>query len=373
MNMKFIGIISLMLMLSSCGFFGGDERPVYQGAEYYKNLEIPPDLTAPDTSGQLLIPKPSSEALHSFKKNNDLGVVVKPSFDGIRLVNNSGDSWLEIDKNAAYVWGRLLAFWESEGIELINERPLLGFMETDWTVRSLANMSFLQSLFQKLEPTQKEKFRVRVEKNKDDTKTRLYVTHSRIERSVTGEYGESVVWLSVPSDVEAESEILSRLVLFAGKNKAQAAELLKNYQSYSSLVAIDKTNTTTLTMKGSSEFVWNRTMRALDRMNMQDIRQERESNTIYFVVGEISNQYLNKEEDEVSQSSWLMNLFTDIDDKDLSSDIDRHYHLVLSVSNNRVLIEVIDEEETLNKDEDGYVSSTALAEQLRNILVEELE
>jgi hypothetical protein len=46
--MKITGLLLLMFVLSSCSLFGGDERPVYQGAEYYKNLEVPPDLTEPE-------------------------------------------------------------------------------------------------------------------------------------------------------------------------------------------------------------------------------------------------------------------------------------------------------------------------------------
>ena len=58
-SLRLLSVVFLLSTLTACGIFGGDERPVYQGAEYYKNLEVPPDLTAPDTADQLRVPKPT--------------------------------------------------------------------------------------------------------------------------------------------------------------------------------------------------------------------------------------------------------------------------------------------------------------------------
>jgi len=373
MTKRFIGIISLAVALSSCGMFGGDERPVYQGAEYYKNLEVPPDLTEPDTGGQVQIPKPTVAALQSFNDQNELGVVITPKFDGIRLVSNAGLSWAEVDNNAEYVWGRLLEFWQTEGVEVVETRPLLGFMETEWTARLDADAGFFKSIFQRLEPDQKDKFRVRLEKFDDGNKTRLFISHSRIEKVVGGEYGEDFTWVTLPSDLGVEREILSRMILFSGKNKEQAAQLLQHYRPYSTLIKVEKTDTTTLTMKGSMDFVWRRAMRALDRMNMKDIREEKEADTIYFIAGEISANSLDVEKDEIAESSWLMQLFTGVDEEELLANKNRHYRLQFSDIGGRILIEVKDAKDTQITDEDGDTYSTALTEQIRNILVENLE
>lgn len=372
-NRRVIYTVLMLLSISSCGLSGGEKRPVYQGAEYYKNLEVPPDLTRPDTSGELIVQKPTDEALQRFLDNNKLETVITPKFDGVRVVNSAGNSWIEVDNSVEHVWSKLLAFWEAEGTELVEVRPLLGFMETDWTERLDAGSGFFRSIMQKIEPDQKDKFRVRVESFDNNQKTRIYIAHSRIERTVRGEFADEYIWQTLSSDLEAEREIISRMALFAGLSDENTAQLLDNYRPYSSLVKMDRSNTTALTMKGSMDFVWRRAMRALDRMHMQDIREEKENNTIYFAVTKISAEELEVEEDELSKSSWIMRLFTGDAEKDFSTDKTRHYRLEFSEINGRIQIQVVDARESQATDEDGDISGTALAEQLRNILAEKLE
>lgn len=370
---RIVSALIIALFVSSCGLFGGDKRPVYQGAEYYKNLEVPPDLTEPDTSNQLTVQKPTDEALQRFRDNNKLETVITPKFDGVRMVSYAGDSWLEVDNSVEHVWAELINFWEAEGIKLVQERPLLGFMETDWVKRLGAESGFFRSMFQSFEPDEKDKFRVRVERFDDNKKTRLFISHSRIERMTSGEFADEFIWQSRPSDVDAEREIISRMALYAGLNKDQSIQLLDNYRPYSSLVKIDRTNTTALTMAGTMDFVWRRALRALDRMQMQDIREEKASSSIHFTVGKISDKDIQVEEDELSKTSWIMQLFTGVDEKNLASNENRKYRLQFSDIKGRIQIEVIDAKNSQTTDEDGDVSGSALAQQLRDILLKNLE
>jgi outer membrane protein assembly factor BamC len=367
-----LGLAIAVLIIASCT----NERPVYQGAEYYKNLEVPPDLTEPDRADELKVPKPTEEALQRFRDNNKLETVLTPKFDGVRMVSYAGDSWIEIDNNVEKVWPRLLEFWEQEGFEMVQVRPLLGFMETDWTEPLAGDKGYFSSIFQKFQPDAKDKFRVRIERFDDDTKTRLYVAHTRIERVVRGEYGDEFYWKTLPSNLEAEREIISRMAVFAGLDDAQSLALLENYRPYASLIKVDSTNTTALTMKGSMDFVWRRSMRALDRMRMQDIHEHKDSSTINFSVGKLSDEDLaiETEDDDLAKSSWLMQLFTGSDDdKELAGDKKRQYRLEFSDLGGRIQIVVKDARDSQQADDDGDVYSTALAEQLRDILVENLE
>ena len=366
-----LGLAVAVLVIASCT----NERPVYQGAEYYKNLEVPPDLTEPDRADELKVPKPTEEALQRFRDNNKLETVLTPKFDGVRMVSYAGNSWIEIDNNVEKVWPRLLEFWEQEGFEMAQVRPMLGFMETDWTEPLGGEKGYFSSLFQKFQPDAKDKFRVRIERFDNDTKTRLYVAHTRIERVVSGEYGDEFYWKTLPSNLEAEREIISRMAVFAGLDDAQSQALLENYRPYTSLIKIDSTNTIALTMKGSMDFVWHRSMRALDRMRMQDIHEHKDSSSINFSVGKLSDGELaiESEDDDLAKSSWLMQLFTGSDDKELASDKKRHYRLEFSDLGGRIQIVVKDARDSQQTDDDGDVYSTALAEQLRDLLVVNLE
>ena len=372
-----IAVITILLALSSCGLFSSNERPEYQGAEYYKNLEVPPDLTEPDTAEELRVPRPTEEALQRFRDNHKLDTVISPKFDGVRVVNYAGNSWIEIDNDVEHVWPRLLEFWEREGIDIVQQRPMLGFMETEWTERMGGEDGYFRSLFQKFEPDQKDKFRVRVERFEDDRKTRLYISHARAERVVFGEYSEEFVWVSKPSSLEAEREIISRMALFAGQSNEHTMALLENYRPYSSLVKTDRSSTTSLTMKGSMDFVWRRAVRALDRMRMQDIKPEPLNNTIHFVVpGSVDKELeVEVEEDELSQSSWLMNLFRSdsADSGDAGEQISRQYRLLFTDLDGVIEINVSDARNSATTDDDGDVYGTVLAEQIRNRLVIKLE
>ena len=372
-NIKWLSSVLTLLIISSCS----NDRPVYQGAEYYKNLEVPPELTEPNTGEQLDVPKPTEEALQRFRDNNKLETVLTPKFDGVRVVNYAGNSWIEVDNNIEKVWPRLLEFWETEGVKVAEARPLLGYMETEWTERLSPESGYFTSIFQKFQPDQKDKFRVRVEPFDNDQKTRLYIAHSRIERVVRGEYADEFTWVSRPSNLEAERELIARMSLFAGIKRNDSLQLLENYRPYSSLVKIDRTNTVALTMTGSMDFVWRRAVRALDRMQMQDIREEKQNSTIRFVVGKVSEEALDVEEDELAKSSWLMQLFTKTDDTNIASDITRQYRLVFTDVKGRIQIEVKDARNSQVSDTDqgadGDVSGTALAEQLRNLLAKNLE
>ena len=370
-----IALVLIVLLISSCSF-GGNERPVYQGAEYYKNLEVPPNLTPPDTSDELKVPKPTDEALKTFRKNNELEAVITPEFDGVRMVYFAGSSWLEVDNSVEQVWPKLIDFWKQEGIKLVQVRPRLGFMETAWVERKDSDAGFFRSMFQKFEPDQKDKFRLRVERFDNGGKTRVFVANSRIERVVyAGEDEQGMfIWESLPSDVEAEREIISRLAVYSGLTDDQTAGLLDNYRPYTSLVKTESTNATTLTMSGDMDFVWRRAMRALDRMNMDDIQEQRDNNTITFVVGTRSDEIMNSEkQDELSKTSWLMRLLSDKSEEDAATDINRQFRLEFTDLNGSIQIAVQDAKDSQTTDAEGNVRSSVRVEQIRNALVENLE
>ncbi|GMR01069.1 MAG: outer membrane protein assembly factor BamC [Gammaproteobacteria bacterium] len=364
-GLRFIAI-SMVLIVTACA----NERPVYHGAEYYKNLEIPPDLTAPDTGEDLKVPRPTEEALQRFRDNNKLETVITPKFDGVRTVTYAGNSWIEIDNDVDHVWPRLIEFWETEGIPLAQVRPLLGFMETRWIERLSNDVDgFFNSMLQSSYPDQREKFRVRVERFDHNSKTRLYVSHTRIERRLKSDDADEYIWVTLPSDIEAEREIISRMAIFAGLPKDKTQVLLENYRPYSSLVTTESSNSTTLTMKGSIDFVWRRAVRALDRLGMQEIKEQQNISTITFVVAKPEEKAKKLEGDELAKSSWLMQLFNEANQTASSMP----YQLEFTDLGGRIQIEVKDAGNSQTTDEDDDISGTAVVEQIRDALVKYLE
>ena len=316
----------LVLFLSACG---KNERPEYQGAEYYKSLELPPDLALEKSTAEMDIPEPTVSALEDFQSRHKLNKAVAPEFKGIRLKHDGSMYYLEVDAAPEVVWPKIEAFWENEGIRLLENRPMLGFIKTDWTkqlqIRDDAN--YFVRLFSKLEPDYRDMFRMRIEPAADRTKTHIFVAHYGIEVFVE-EDGDDLGkphWRGRKSDIELEREILSRLTLFAGLSENQAESLLKEYKPFQSYVtyketfraddidpeaqsSLGDTTVAVLSMKGSMDFVWYRAIRALDRLQMEDITLDKKNGRISFTLpAETRLTPADEEVDEIAESSWLMN------------------------------------------------------------------
>lgn len=315
------------LLITACG---KNDRPEYQGAEYYKSLELPPDLALEKSTPDIEVPRPTVAALEDFQAKHRLNKAVSPEFKGIRLKHEGNMYFLEVDAEPEVVWPKIEAFWDNEGVRVLENRPMLGFMKTDWTkqMQIREDDGYLRKLFSKLEPDFRDKFTMRIEPAADRTKTHVFVAHYGIEVLVeeSGDDQGSIQWRGRKSDVELEREILSRLTLFAGLSENQAESLLKEYKPFQSYVtyretfkgddidpeaqsALGDTKVAVLSMKGSMDFVWYRTIRALDRLQMEEITLDKKKGRISFTLPTDAQLSAADEEevDEIAESSWLMN------------------------------------------------------------------
>lgn len=315
------------LLITACG---NNDRPEYQGAEYYKSLELPPDLALEKSTPDIEVPRPTVAALEDFQAKHRLNKAVSPEFKGIRLKHEGSMYFLEVDAEPEVVWPKIEAFWDNEGVRVLENRPMLGFMKTDWTkqMQIREDDGYLRKLFSKLEPDFRDKFTMRIEPAADRTKTHVFVAHYGIEVLVeeSGDDQGSIQWRGRKSDVELEREILSRLTLFAGLSENQAESLLKEYKPFQSYVtyretfkgddidpeaqsALGDTKVAVLSMKGSMDFVWYRTIRALDRLQMEEITLDKKKGRISFTLPTDAQLSAADEDevDEIAESSWLMN------------------------------------------------------------------
>ena len=386
--MKMLKMSRMPLLLLSVAVLAacssdGDERPEYQGAQYYKSLEIPPDLTLQKTSEELVIPQPTQSALTEYQTASKLDQAVLPEFKGIRLKSDCGGLyWLEMDADPDSVWPKLEAFWEHEGIRLLQDEPQLGFMETEWSSRLVVDpdAGFLTRMFNKMEPDLLDRFRMRVETSDDREHTWVFVSHTGMERFVEGGDDDSrIIWRRRPSDPNLEREIIGRLLLFDGLSENQKEDLLKNYHPYQSYVhyvkivpdededqsSIDSSasQVAELTMTGSMDFVWHRVLRALDRLELTNIKADRAAGTIGFTSGsDIEMTQDVEQRDELSESSWLMKLLRGSDETKNTS---QEFTLKLTDQNGSVRLDLLDKR--------GMPADSVRAQQLRQALAQELD
>ena len=93
-SIKISVLMLSILIVTACG---KNERPEYQGADYYKSLELPPDLQLEKSTAEIEIPEPTSAALEDFQSRHKLNKAVAPEFKGIRLKHDGSMYFLEVD------------------------------------------------------------------------------------------------------------------------------------------------------------------------------------------------------------------------------------------------------------------------------------
>lgn len=198
----------------------------------------------------------SSTALNAEQK-------VAVAADGVELRSEGSLYWLQFDEDPDTLWPMLKNFWSNEGITLKKEEPLLGYMETDWT-RDLLTERLLSIVLSDQAPERRERFRLRVERLPDNQGTRVFINHSAYgimmdeEATYTG---------YLPASPQLEIEMLSRLALFSGATEEQADRMVSSFSVAELKAERINAERYDISMPGSLDFVRNKLIRVLDRMN----------------------------------------------------------------------------------------------------------
>jgi len=303
-------VLCSVMLLAACSS-DGEQRPEYMDSISLKGLEVPPTLTSPDTRQELTLPTPSAEAMKLLKQREDASVQgrVSPAFKGIALKSGDGLYWLEVQRDADSLWPVLEDFWAQEGIKLERDEPLLGFMETEWVkeYHPGESDSFLSNMFNKLSPDRLDRFRMRIERLADQQATKVFISHRGLEVYVNEEGGSS--WRQRASDPELEREMLKRLLLFAGLTEIQADDVLAAYTPYQARIRA-LPGDDVFEISGNPDYVWDRVMQALDRIGVDVTSQDKQQGKIQVVVNNVPQKLVKHDENDLDESSWMVQLFT---------------------------------------------------------------
>lgn len=369
-NIYFVAIATA-LIAAGCSSDGNERREKYIDADYYARLEIPPDLTPTNESKQLTTPKPAEEAIAKFKQDTaNLGeskqegkVAMSTGVEGAHLQTGNGVFWLEVEKEASELWPQLSAFWSNEGIKVIRSEPVLGIVETDWVSKLQIDddAGFFRKMFNTVDPDRLDKFILRVESIPGQSKTKIFMSHSGLEKLVEG---DDVNWRSRCSEEELEHEMLNRLALFVGLDAVQSEKVFENYRPYTSRVRMPEDNVSTLYITGNMEFVWRRTLRALDRQNMDVQAIDASARRIKVAIEKISNESIGQERDEIAEASWLMQWLRG-SGEGYAEDSSRQFTLKFVQGDDVVRLDILRH--------DGEPAESVLAEQFRKSLAIELQ
>lgn len=255
-NAKVLAALILsVLLLSGCSSMPDlDDYLPDQSLQYKKqreaseNLEVPPDLTSGNFDDAMDVPAIGGDGTATYseyvgqssRRQQIAGSGdVLPEVKNAKLRREGNNRWLEITGSPQQIWPKVVGFWRSQGILLLEQDPLTGIMKTDWLEnRAEIRKDFVTNLFRKVADglyatSTRDQYRVRIEPGVNTGATDLFLTHRAMEeRFRSNAAGESTntIWEPAPSDPSKEAAMLRRLLVYLGISEQQAAGLAAQQQ-----------------------------------------------------------------------------------------------------------------------------------------------
>jgi len=253
MKVLCIGISGIALVsLIGCSSAGlGSKRVDYRsGAAQVPSLEVPPDLTAPGNDERYRVPQGDGENVATFSDYSKGGAAaeqgrgasaVLPQVKEVRLERNGTQRWLVVNDKPENVWFVVRAFLQENGLAIQNEDQAAGVMETEWAenrakIPQGGVRNWIGKVFDSIYSSgERDQYRVRLERGKDDESTEIYITHRGMEEVLSADQNTSK-WQARPNDPEMEAIMLQRLMARFGGSETMAASATETTTSSAATV-----------------------------------------------------------------------------------------------------------------------------------------
>ncbi|MFZ5524045.1 MAG: outer membrane protein assembly factor BamC [Pseudomonadota bacterium] len=233
-----VGISAVVLFaLTGCSSLGSDKLVDYgAGAKQLPKLEVPPDLTAPETDERYKVPQSDGATTATYSdyskgdtaRGSGAGTVL-PEMKNVHLEREGARRWLVVNEDSDKVWAVAKAFWQETGLTIMSEDAAAGVMETDWAenrarIPKSAIRDVLGKVFDNIySSNEKDQYLTRLERGKDGKSTEVYITHRGIEQ-VYSEDKTSSRWQARANEPELEAIMLQRLMVRFGASETQAKQ-----------------------------------------------------------------------------------------------------------------------------------------------------
>ena len=285
---NYLNIVLLSLFLVSCSKvtdpvkeIGLGSRDInYQADEKVDSLIIPPDLTQPN----------ALQALTEVEKLADNTQVVQ-RVQNIEIKRDKYRRWLLVDLPPEEVWTLSKEFFRSYGFNIETENQKIGLLETDYleieTQVPDKSLGAIRAALSKALKTQyglpiADKYRIRIEPIDNPMKSEVYLTLSSIGEVVSG---ATRVWQPREKDVELETEMLLKLMIFLGNDRSDALSKIQsntNENSVDVVVELSETGYAALMFPFDKKESWKLLGWALDELSI-DIEDRDQIEGSYFI------------------------------------------------------------------------------------------
>lgn len=261
-------------------WFGGEEE--YGASQSTEALRVPPQLSLPDTSKQLLIPEFGGV---SAKKTGRGSAAVLPSFLEMKVRREGNVRWLEVGSDPVTLWPHLRAFWEDQGFELVHEAPLIGILETQWREKADDVRGQESGAGSPYYAASREKFRLRMERE-PNAYANVFITRQKLE--VAGvDANDAVIWKAGPPDPDREAEMLVRLMEYLGATRMEGIATLEEEEVEATVgLDLEYVGGIPVLMVGDKySSVWRQVGVALERTGLYVVDSDRDQGTYVFRYG----------------------------------------------------------------------------------------
>ena len=286
--LKYISIVLISLIVVSCSKVSDPVKKIglgtrdvnYQADEKVGSLIIPPDLTAPDSQGAF------TEVEEIVDDNQVLQRV-----QNVEIKRDKYRRWLLVDLPPSDVWALSKEFFRSYGFTIEKENQKIGLLETDYleieTKVPDKSLGAIRAALSKALKTQyglpiADKYRIRIEPTVNPMESEVYLTLSSIGEVVSGAVR---VWQPREKDVELETEMLLKLMVFLGNDKSDAITKIQSNNNESNVnisVVLSETGYATLLFPFDKQESWKLLGWALDELSI-DIDDRDQIEGSYFI------------------------------------------------------------------------------------------
>ena len=228
---NYFNIVLISLFLASCSKVTDPVKEIglgsldinYQVDEKVDSLIIPPDLTSPS----------SQAALTEVEEMVDDSDVLQ-RVQNVEIKRDKYRRWLLVDLPPNEVWTLSKVFFRSYGFKIEKENQKIGLLETDYLEietkvpdQSLGaiRVALSKALKTKYGLPIADKYRIRIESTDNPMESEVYLTLSSIGEVVSGAMR---VWQPREKDIELETEMLLKLMVFLGDDRFDAITKIKS-------------------------------------------------------------------------------------------------------------------------------------------------
>jgi outer membrane protein assembly factor BamC len=241
---------------------------------------IPPDLTKPNSQG--LFVENMGVTDQTYKVIEVQNVEVK---------RDAHRRWLLVDIPPSEVWSLSKEFFRSFGFKIEKENQKIGILETDYleidTKVPDKSLGAIRAVLSKALNTQyglpiADKYRIRIESLSDPNQSEIYLTLTSIGEVVKG---EQRLWQPREKDVELETEMLLKFMVFLGSDRSEAVSKIQasNEKRESPVSVIKSANGyATLVFPYNKKQAWSYLGWALDELDV-DIEDRDAIDGTYYI------------------------------------------------------------------------------------------